>query len=85
MAASFIPPAKRGDSEAGSLRESREGGVLLMASFVGLLSSLLKLYADSACVRPIFQDRLRRACQQPSVEIVRCAAAGSPCCRAAGS
>ncbi len=60
-----------GDSEAASLRESRDGGVLLMGSLFGLFPFLLMLYADSGYQGPKFQQELRRACRQINVEIVK--------------
>jgi hypothetical protein len=44
-----------GDSEAASLRDSRDGGVLVMATLFGLYPFLLKLYADAGYQGPKFQ------------------------------
>ena len=60
-----------GDSEAASLRESRDGGVLLMATLFGLYPFLLKLYADGGYAGPQFQAGLTRVTQQVSIEIVK--------------
>ncbi len=60
-----------GDSEAASLRESRDGGVLLMSTLFGMFPFLLKLYADSGYQGSKFQQGLRCVCQQVNVEIVK--------------
>jgi transposase len=60
-----------GDSEAASLRESRDGGVMLMSTMFGLFPFLLKLYADSGYRGPKFQEGLRCVCAQINVEIVK--------------
>src|SRR5258708_1446894 len=60
-----------GDSEAASLRESRDGGVLLMSTLFGMFPFLLKLYADSGSQGSKFQQGLRCVCQQVDVEIVK--------------
>ncbi len=60
-----------GDSEAASLRESRDGGVLLMATLFGLHPFLLKLYADGGYAGPQFQAGLAQVTRQVQVEIVK--------------
>ena len=60
-----------GDSEAASLRESRDGGVLLMAALFGMCPFLLKLYADAGYQGPKSQQGLARVCRAVNVEIVR--------------
>ncbi len=60
-----------GDSEAASLRESRDGGVLLMATLFGLHPFLSKLYADGGYQGPQFQAGLTRVMRQVEVEIVK--------------
>ena len=60
-----------GDSEAASLRESRDGGVLLMATLFGLYPFLLKLYADAGYQGPQFQQALKRVLRHVNVEIVK--------------
>ncbi len=64
------------DSEAASLRESRDGGVLLMATLLGAYPFLIKLYADSGYTGPKFQTGLARVCRQVDVEIVKRSDAG---------
>ena len=51
--------------------QDRDGGVLLMATLVGLYPFLLKLYADAGYQGPKFQQGLARACRKVNVEIVR--------------
>ena len=51
--------------------QDRDGGVLLMASLLGLYPFLLKLYADGGYAGPQFQAGLRRALRQVEVEIVK--------------
>ena len=51
--------------------QDRDGGVLLMGALFGLCPFLLKLYADSGYQGAKFQDGLKTACAQVSVEIVR--------------
>ena len=65
-----------GDSDAASLRESRDGGVLLMSTLFGLYPFLLKLYADSGYQGPKFKAGLRRVCCRVNVEIVKRSDAG---------
>jgi len=60
-----------GDSEAASLRESRDGGVLLIATLFGVYPFLLKLYADGGYAGPQFQAGLARVTRQVDVEIVK--------------
>jgi len=60
-----------GDSAAASLRESRDGGGLLMSTMFGADPVLLKLYADSAYQGPRFQDGLGAVCRQINVEIIK--------------
>jgi len=60
-----------GDSEAASLRESRDGGVLLIATLFGLYPFLLKLYADGGYAGPQFQAGLVQVTRQVQVEIVK--------------
>ena len=60
-----------GDSEAASLRESRDGGMLLMATLFGMFPFLLKLYADGGYQGPEFQQALRAVMRQIDVEIVK--------------
>jgi DDE family transposase len=45
-----------GDSEAASLRETCDGGVLLIATLFGVYPFLLKLYADSGYTGPKFHE-----------------------------
>ena len=65
-----------GDSEAASLRESLDGGVLLVASLFGLYPFLLKLYADGRCAGPQFWDGLAQVTRPVNIEIVRRSDAG---------
>jgi transposase len=51
--------------------QDRDGGVLLMGALFGLYPFLLKLYADGGYQGAKFQDGLKAACAQVSVEIVR--------------
>ena len=60
-----------GDSEAALLRESRDGGVLLMATVFSLQPFLRKLYADGGYAGPQFQDGLRQVTLQIEVQIVK--------------
>jgi len=60
-----------GDSEAASLRESRNGGVLLRATLFGPHPFLRKLYADGGYQGPQFQAGLREAMRQINIEIVK--------------
>ena len=60
-----------GDSEAASLRDSRDGGVLLMATLFGACPFLLKLHADGGYAGPQFQAGLARVTRQVQVEIVK--------------
>ena len=60
-----------GDCEAASLRESRDGGVLLVATLFGLHPFLRKLYADGGYQGPQSQAGLARAMRQVKVEIVK--------------
>ena len=60
-----------GDSEAASLRESRDGGVLLMATLFGAYPFLLKLDADGGYAGPQFQAGLTQVMRQVEVEIVK--------------
>ena len=65
-----------GDIAAASLRESRDGGVLLMSTMFGAYPFLLKLYADSGYQGPKFQDGLGAVCPQINVEIIKRSVAG---------
>jgi len=65
-----------GDSAVASLRESRDGGVLLMSTMFGAYPFLLKLYADSGYQGPKFQDGLGEVCHQINVEIIKRSDAG---------
>ena len=51
--------------------QDRDGGVLLMATLFGLYPFLLKLYADGGYQGKTFQDGVKEALQQVSVEIVK--------------
>jgi transposase len=51
--------------------QDRDGGVLLMASLLGLFPVLLQLYADSGYQGAKFQQGLSRVCRQVNVEIVK--------------
>ena len=63
--------APLGDSEAALLRESRDGGVLLMATLFGLHPFLRELYADGGYQGPQFQAGLTRVMRQVEAEIVK--------------
>ncbi len=56
--------------------QDRDGGVLLMASLLGLYPFLLKLYADGGYQGPRFRDGLSRVCRQVNVKIVKRSDAG---------
>ena len=60
-----------GASAAASLRESRDGGVFVMATLFGLYPLLLKLDADAGYQGPKLQQGLARVCRKVNVEIVR--------------
>ncbi len=60
-----------GDSEAALLRESRDGGVLLMATVFSLHPFLRKLYADGGYQGPQFQHGLHQVMAGITVEIVK--------------
>ena len=60
-----------GDSEAASLRESRDGGVLVMATLFGAFPFLLKLCADGGYAGPQVQAGRAGAMHQVEVEIVK--------------
>jgi len=51
--------------------QDRDGGVLLMGALFGLYPFLLKLYADAGYQGAKFQEGLKAACSQVSLEIVR--------------
>jgi len=51
--------------------QDRDGGVMLMSALFGLSPFLLKLYADSGCQGPKFQQGLKRVRDQINVEIVK--------------
>ncbi len=51
--------------------QDRDGGVVVMASLLGLYPFLLKLYADGGYQGPEFQTRLHRVIAQVNVEIVK--------------
>jgi len=65
-----------GDSASASLRESRDGGMLLMSTMFGAYPFMLKLYADSGYQGPKFQDGLGAVCHQINVEIIERSVAG---------
>ncbi len=65
-----------GDGEAASLRESRDGGVPLMATLFSLHPFLRKLYADGGYAGLLFQAGLGRVCRQVNVGIVKRSDAG---------
>ena len=60
-----------GDSEAALLRESRDGGVPLMAAVFSLHLFLRQLCADGGYQGPQFQDGLRRVMRQVEVGTVK--------------
>lgn len=51
--------------------QDRDGGVLLMSTLFGLFPFLLKLYVDAGYQGPKFQEALKEALGQVSVEIVK--------------
>jgi transposase len=51
--------------------QDRDGGVVLMASLFGLFPFLLKLYADGGYQGEPFQNALRKALAQVTVDIVK--------------
>ena len=55
---------------AGDIQD-RDGGVMLMASLLGMFPFLLKLYADKGYQGAKFQQGLSRVCRQVNVEIVK--------------
>ncbi len=69
--------APLGDSEAAWLRESRDGGALLMSSLFGLYPFLLKLYAGSGCQGPKFQDGLSRVASRSTSKSLSAPSPGS--------
>ena len=60
-----------GDSEAASLRESRDGGVLVLSSLFGMYPFLLKLFADGGYQGPQFGSAVANIMPQLSIEIVK--------------
>ena len=51
--------------------QDRDGGVLVMATLLGLYPFLLKLYADGGYQGPHFQAALSRVLNQVNLEIVK--------------
>jgi len=51
--------------------QDRDGGVLLMATLIGLFPSLRKLLADGGYRGPVFRKALARVLQHIDVEIVK--------------
>jgi transposase len=51
--------------------QDRDGGVLVMATLLGLHPFLRKLYADGGYQGPIFQSAVRKILRQIDVEIVK--------------
>lgn len=51
--------------------QDRDGGLVLMASLLGLFPFLLKINADSGYQGPKFQDGLARTCRHVNIEIVK--------------
>ena len=60
-----------GVSEPPSVRESRDGGVLLMSSLFGLYPFLKKLFADGGYQGPIFERAAAALITELDVEIVK--------------
>ena len=51
--------------------QDRDGGVLVMATLLGLYPFLLKLYADGGYQGPQFKAALQRVLRQVNLEIVK--------------
>ncbi len=60
-----------GDSEAASLRESRDGGGLVLSTLFGMYPFLRKLFADAGYQGPQFQSAVTNVMPQLSIEIVK--------------
>ena len=60
-----------GDSAAASLRESRDGGLLLLSTLFGSFPFLRKMFADGGYQGPRFEQGAAQFLTQMQVEIVK--------------